>query len=111
MSHLKQCKACPWKKSTIPDRDIPGGYCPTKHENLSNTIAIPGDTTSLAQPFIRIMACHEYPVGAEKPCVGWVNHQLGKGNNIVLRLLARDGRFKDIQLDGEQHETFEDTLP
>lgn len=111
MSRLKQCKACPWKKSTVPDKDIPGGYCPTKHEHLSNTIAVPGDISRLAQPYIRMMACHEYSGGEEQPCVGWINHQLGRGNNIVLRLLARDGRFKDIQLDGEQHETFEDTLP
>lgn len=102
----KQCKACPWKKSTVPDEDIPGGYCETKHRNLDTTIAKPGDIRLGG-----IMACHESPVGAEQPCVGWVAHQLGPGNNIGLRMLAMDGRFQNIQLDGPQHESFEDTLP
>jgi hypothetical protein len=56
------------------------------------------------------MACHESEVGEEFSCIGWVHNQLGRGNNIALRLLALDGRFKDIKVVGEQHETFEDTL-
>jgi hypothetical protein len=58
-----------------------------------------------------MMACHESPVGAEQPCVGWVINQLGPGNNIALRLLALDGRFKHVRTDGPQHLRFEDTLP
>lgn len=102
----QQCKACPWKKGVRPERDIPGGYCETKHEALERTIAKPGD--------IRLgvmMACHESPVGAEQACVGWVAHQLGDGNNIGLRMLAMDGRYNNLKLDGPQHTRFEDTLP
>jgi hypothetical protein len=57
-----------------------------------------------------MMACHEYAVGRERPCVGWVAHQLGPGNNMQLRFQARGGRFKNYELDGEQHQTFEATL-
>lgn len=103
----KQCKACPWKTSTDPEKDIPGGYCATKHANLSSTIAEPGAMAGT----IRMMACHESPPGSEQPCVGWVIHQLGPGNNLALRIKAMDGRFKDLRTVGAQHDRFEDTLP
>jgi hypothetical protein len=109
----KQCKACPWKKSTVPERDIPGGYCPKLHAGLKSTIA-PGVNEQLVSlgRENRAMACHEsYGNGSEYPCVGWLVHQLGPGNNIGLRLAALDGRFEGLQTDGPQHERFEDTLP
>lgn len=107
---MKQCKACPWKKSTVPDQDIPGGYCETKHRALDGTIAEPGSLESIGKP-MRVFACHESQPGRERACVGWVANQLGPGNNIQLRLAALDGRYKDLQLDGPQHERFQDTLP
>lgn len=106
----KQCKKCPWKKSTNP-KDIPNGYCQAAHASLKGTIAEPGRL--LIGGELRIMACHESPVGKELPCVGWLVHQLGPGNNIPLRFAALV--TKDIDADvktvGDQHETFEDTLP
>ncbi len=107
----KQCKACPWKVSTVPDVDIPGGYCATKHANLKETIAEPASIAFLSGEKRRMMACHESDPDTEYPCVGWLIHQLGPGNNIALRMLARDGRFSELETVGEQHETFEDTLP
>ena len=104
-----QCKACPWKVSTVPDRDIPNGYNREKHANLKNTIARPGDLRGIGGA-MHVMACHESPVGDEQPCVGWLVHQLGRGNNIALRLQSLDGRYAGLMLDGEQHETFEATL-
>ena len=104
----KQCKKCPWRKDVDPVT-IPNGYCETKHAALKNTISKPGKL-NLAE--IRIMACHESPIGLEKPCVGWLVHQLGPGNNIGLRLAVIEGRIDaDVETVGEQHETFEDTLP
>jgi hypothetical protein len=106
----KQCKACPWKKSVKPTKDIPGGYTADLHRKLACTIAAPG-----ALPVTNVlvhMACHESPrPGGEFPCVGWLVHQLGPGNNIGLRLSARDGRYNSLKTVGPQHETFEDTLP
>lgn len=101
-----QCSKCPWKVSTNP-HEIPRGYSVAKHRALSGTIAEPGSITALGGP-LRIMACHETH---ELPCVGWLAHQLGPGNNIPLRLAAMDGRFGEFELVGEQHERFEDTLP
>lgn len=105
----KQCKACPWKKSTNPRTDIPGGYCEIKHRDLRRTVAMPG---AVVVDSIRMMACHEFAPGHEKPCVGWLDNQLGHGNNIGLRLMAsRDPELYDYEIDGEQHACLEDTLP
>lgn len=104
-----QCKACPWRKDVVPERDIPGGYCEERHRNLKGTIAEPGvlDTG----PALRLMACHESKVGREFVCVGWLAHQLGPGSNIALRIAASGGRFPRFKLVGEQHECLADTLP
>ena len=105
---MKQCLHCPWKVTTDPF-DIPDGYCPTKHAALQNTIAEPG---RFVPGDLRVMSCHLFPVGAEKPCVGWLHNQLGRGNNLGLRMAVVSGRMDaDYELDGEQHETFEATLP
>lgn len=105
----KQCKACPWKVSTDPSADIPNGYCPNKHRNLKSTVAEPG--AIVVSDTIRMMACHETPEGKEQPCVGWLANQLGPGNNIALRLATlQRPELGDFELDGEQHERFEDTI-
>lgn len=102
----RQCFKCPWKCSTDP-RTIPRGYSEAKHRALRCTIAEPG-VLDLA-PSMRVMACHETE---SSPCVGWLANQLGPGNNIALRIAAtRDRSLGQFELDGEQHETFEDTLP
>lgn len=103
----RQCAKCPWKKGTYP-YDIPNGYSRKKHAALRDTIADPGSMQGTG----KMMACHETPPGKELVCVGWLANQLGPGNNLKLRLQvitgAVDARF---ELVGEQHETFEDTLP
>jgi hypothetical protein len=101
-----QCDGCPWRVSVTPARDIPG-YCPTKHAGLADTIAESG----VVRPRLRAMSCHESPPGAEQYCVGWAANQLGPGNNLTLRMVARDGRFQKMRTDGPQHLRFEDTLP
>ncbi len=106
----KQCTHCPWKVSTDPSQ-IPNGYCEKSHANLANTIA-DGDGTLNTGSTLRLMACHESPVGRERPCIGWLANQLGRGNNIGLRLAVCAGRIDaSFELDGEQHERFADTLP
>jgi hypothetical protein len=102
----RQCAKCPWKVTTDP-HDIPNGYCEKKHANLRNTIA-DGPSYALGGS-IRMMACHETH---DLPCIGWLVNQLGPGNNIPLRLMASAGKIDaNVELDGEQHERFEDTLP
>ncbi len=104
----KQCKGCPWKVRSSTD-DIPG-YCPTKHAALADTIAAPGSIAGLDGP-LRVMSCHDSREGADRVCVGWAAHQLGPGNNIGLRLKASRDKWPQMQTVGEQHQTFEDTLP
>lgn len=105
-----QCKACPWKVGVKPQNDIPGGYCETKHEKLKSTIADPGRLGGLGS--IRLMACHETTCGRELPCVGWLIHQVGEGNNIPLRMLVMTGMIDgNVKTVGPQHARFEDTLP
>lgn len=105
----KQCEKCPWKKSTNP-HEIPDGYSVELHKKLKETIATPG---ALNQTSTSAMSCHEHPPGDEVPCVGWLLHQLGPGNNLPLRLMAMNGKFEHVDWPDPdtQHQRFEDTLP
>lgn len=104
----RQCRKCPWKVTTDP-HEIPNGYCETKHKALKGTIAEPG---SLRFDALRLMACHETKGRTLLPCVGWLVHQLGEGNNLALRLRVMSGQVDaNVETVGEQHTRFEDTLP
>lgn len=106
LKRTAQCAKCPWLKDVDP-HDIPNGYCEMKHRELASTIAKPG-ALSLGGP-LRVMACHETD---DAHCVGWLHNQLGVGNNIALRLSMRGClNVGKLRLRGEQHHTFEDTLP
>ena len=105
LKRTAQCAKCPWIKAVNP-HDIPNGYCETKHRSLEGTIATPGELTSGP---LRVMACHETD---KAHCIGWLANQAGPGNNIGLRLqLMTCENASAIRLRGEQHATFEDTLP
>lgn len=105
----RQCKKCPWRQD-VDARTIPNGYDRAKHKKLRATIAAPGALDF--GPELRLMACHQSPVGRERPCVGWLDHQLTAGNNIALRLAVFRKRIcADYALVGPQHARFEDTLP
>jgi hypothetical protein len=107
MAMRRQCAKCPWKTSTDP-RDIPDGYCVRKHRALSATIAEPAALDFSGPLFI--FACHQGRM--VRPCVGWLVHQLGVGNNLRLRLAVALGHVDaDVRTVGEQHARFEDTLP
>ncbi len=108
LKQTHQCAKCPWRKDVDP-HDIPNGYCETKHKALSKTIAKPGDIASMFNREVHVMACHETH---DTYCVGWLVNQLGPGNNIGLRMQMRNYRnVGKLTVHGEQHETFEDTLP
>jgi hypothetical protein len=108
LKRLRQCEKCPWKVSTDP-HEIPNGYSVEKHKSLASTIAEPA---TLPRGQMVSMACHEHAVGEEVHCVGWLHNQMTVGNNIGLRMMLLDCKNAHlIQLDGPQHETFEDTLP
>lgn len=104
LKRTKQCAKCPWRVDVDP-HDIPNGYNEDQHRALASTIARPGDIRGSAAA----MACHETD---NAHCVGWLVNQLGPGNNIGLRIrmMSCENAGK-IKLRGEQHGTFEDTLP
>ena len=105
LNRTHQCRKCPWLVGTNP-HDIPNGYSEEKHRALKSTIALsPLESLTLTN----VMACHETQ---SAHCIGWLANQLGIGNNLGLRLrmISCENAGK-IRLRGEQHETFEDTLP
>ena len=108
-STVQQCKSCPWRVDCDPDTDIPNGYCRTLHADLKKTIA--KDASLPTGSSMHVMACHYSKPGEEFACAGWLHNQLGAGNNIGVRLAVMGGRFPVPEVDGEQHETFEDTIP
>lgn len=100
-----QCKTCPWRKGART-RDIPG-YSAAQHRALARTIARPGDVA----PPQSVMACHCTPEGRESVCVGWLHHQLTRGNNIGLRLrVLHEPELGAYTLRGPQRATFEETF-
>ena len=106
---VRQCATCPWKIATVPDRDIPNGYSVDLHESLRGTIQT--GLGSLFRSCRTAMGCHYSKPGEEFVCAGWLYNQLGVGNNISVRLSVASGRLPVPEIDGDQHESFEATLP
>ncbi len=106
LKRTEQCSHCPWKVGSNPFQ-IPNGYDVEKHGALDKTIS-KSPYESIDRP-IHAMACHESDTDY---CIGWLVNQLGPGNNIGLRIrMLSCANARDIELRGEQHDTFEDTLP
>ena len=109
LGRTSQCEKCPWRVDVDPTQ-IPNGYCESKHKALESTIAKEGDNPFSSS--LHVMACHQSKIGHEQYCVGWLNHQLGVGNNIALRLkMSNCENIDQLSLIGDQHQSFEDTLP
>lgn len=107
LRRTRQCAKCPWRQDVNPHQ-IPNGYDVAKHRALASTIAKPADLSGIGEP-IRAMACHETH---DSHCIGWLHHQLGPGNNIALRIAMRScENLHRVRVVGEQHATFEATLP
>lgn len=108
LKRIKQCAKCPWKKSANP-HDIPNHYDVEKHKNLKGTIADRENPLASMSGELRVMACHETQ---NSHCVGWLHNQMGEGNNIGLRMsMSKYENAHEIEVVGEQHAYFEDTLP
>ena len=108
---IHQCKSCPWRVDCVPEEDIPGGYCANMHAELKGTIKSGMESMPMPGGTIRAMACHHSKIGEEFLCAGWLENQLGPGNNIAARLAVMTGKWPVPVTDGDQHERFEDTLP
>ena len=107
LKRVNQCAKCPWRVETDPF-EIPNGYSVELHRDLVGTIAEPGSLRSTGRAF----ACHEHAPEEQVYCVGWLVHQIGPGNNIPLRIqMMSCENSQALRTHGEQHRTFEDTLP
>lgn len=104
---IHQCRTCPWRVDCDPMTDIPN-YVPGLHHKLDNTIRSGLET--LGCKTMRVMACHYSKPGEEFPCAGWLSNQIGPGNNLGVRLRVMTGQMPVPVVDGEQYETFEETL-
>lgn len=83
----------------------PMGTIPTSTRHYPCTIAEPGSMKDTGHA----MACHE---SHDAHCIGWLVNQIGEGNNIPLRIRMMDcANASRIELRGEQHRSFDDTLP
>jgi hypothetical protein len=101
-----QCKGCPWKVDSDLSK-IPG-YDRTQHYDLAQTIVDDG-ILDPSRP-VRFMGCHNSTDGNDLECIGWIRNQLSS-NNIGLRLLMISCENRgEIEVFGEQHLTFEETL-
>lgn len=108
LKRTKQCAKCPWRVDIDPF-DIPDGYSVELHRALQETIA---DPDSLSLSCGKAMSCHEHHSDEQVFCVGWLWNQLGVGNNIALRMQMIHCENADmIEVVGEQHKHFRDTLP
>ena len=111
LNQTKQCKTCPWIKGNDPF-NIPNGYSCELHKSLRKTIADKNNPLSSMGNELVNMACHYSKEGEENHCIGWLHNQLTTGNNIGLRIQMRNcENLNEIELIGEQHENFDDTLP
>jgi hypothetical protein len=59
----------------------------------------------------RVMSCHHSQPGERWHCIGWIHNQITIGNNLPMRMrmLFCENR-DDLEIDGEQVDTFEETL-
>lgn len=102
---MRQCKSCPWIKGN-KNEDIPN-YDAKLHKKLIGTI----QGLDINREFFRIMACHLSESGDEQTCVGWMHNQLGKGNNLALRIRALSEDWDhNYSLAGEQVDNFDETF-
>lgn len=107
---VRQCNTCPWRVGA-DTADIPR-YRRELHERLRSTIADGVDVLDQLRSggAVRVMACHYSTDGAERACAGWLDNQLGPGNNVLVRLAVHAGRLPVPVVRGKQRATFDETL-
>lgn len=110
LKQTKQCKNCPWRKdsdlSQIPD------YSEEQHRDLERTIVDNNiDSFNPIAP-VAFMACHNgTAISTNLECTGWLHNQL-TGHNLGLRIRLRScTNLRELEVVGEQFDTFEETLP
>lgn len=101
---VKQCVTCPWCVDVIPSRDVPN-WDPGIYERMGASLRTGFE--SISEKVRVVMECHNGKRGANRPCAGWLYHQLGVGNNFGVRMRVADGHLPAPKVIGEQHEDLE----
>lgn len=104
MKMVKQCESCPWRVDVKPSRDVPN-FGPGIYDRMQASLRT--GLESMAEKTRLVMECHNGKRGANRPCAGWLHHQIGVGNNLGVRLAVMTGRSPVPKIDGEQHENLE----
>jgi hypothetical protein len=106
LAQTKQCRNCPWRVDSDFSK-IPG-YDRQQHLDLAQTIVDDGSLDP-SRP-VKFMGCHNSTEGNDLECIGWLNNQRNS-NNLGLRLMMmRCRNVGEIEVVGEQHLIFEETL-
>jgi hypothetical protein len=106
LTQTKQCGNCPWRVdsdiSKIPnyDREL--------HYNLDRTIVDDG-IFDPSRP-VRFMGCHNSTKGNDLECIDWLNNQRNSNNLGLRMMMMRCQNVEAIEVVGEQHLTFYETL-
>lgn len=87
-----------------PSRDVPD-YDPGIYDRMRASLRTGIETVTAATHLI--MECHNGKRGANRPCAGWLHHQIGIGNNLGMRLKVMTGRLPVPKISGDQHEDLE----
>lgn len=103
--HPKQCGNCPWKKSTkLEDIDCKEGFDMDYYESVRDDYVACHDFDRSHKN----MGCHKFPNDSQ-PCIGWLLHEAGPGNNIGIRLmLSCVDNANELETFGPQHKSIKD---
>lgn len=108
LPRTKQCKGCPWKESIDP-ATIPNGFDYEVHQRLLDNTPEAGEFNVTE---LHIMSCHHSNDRDGMMCIGWLENQLGVGNNIPLRFKMRNcTNIDQIKVYGKQKKDFRDVRP
>lgn len=109
LKRTKQCANCPWKKSTKhEDIDRREGFDVEYYKSVRDDFVSRPGFIGMSQDHDN-MGCHKHPDEDDVPCIGWLAHEVGPGNNIGLRLwLTQFENSWDIETVGEQHKSIYD---
>ncbi len=106
LAQTKQCANCPWRVNSDLSK-IPG-YDRRQHHDLKQTIVDDGILNPNGA--VRFMGCHNSTDGNDLECIGWLNNQRNSNNLGLRMMMMRCRNVREIEVVGEQHLTFEETL-
>lgn len=103
LPRVKQCKTCPWKKSTAMD-DIEEGFDMDHYESVRDDY----DSSGMGRRSpSHIMCCHKHDDDDPAPCVGWIMNQVQGNMGLYIQILTMENADK-LEVFGPQHANIRD---